>query len=329
MDIEYREEKIYNSISRYSSMKSVVIYILLIGSVCSTIYFWMKANESSRQFQNNIAEYPYLSPRILRERKNDFIFNFLDLRADLRNKVVEFNDEFALYFEYLPTGTSIAINSNREFFAASLFKLPVVMAYFRHKEKSNSKNDMKVILTEEMIDDRFGNLWKKGVGYEISLDEAAKLTLTKSDNTAANALIKAIDQEDFDDVYQGLDIDIQVASQGAIMTAKNYSSILKALYFSAVLTKEDSQQILKYLTESEFNDKLVAGVPSGVPVAHKIGVLNKDSYRDCGIVYVPNRPYLLCMIALGNEAKASERMSEISRLVYEYVSTAENAIVKN
>lgn len=112
------------------------------------------------------------------------------------------------------------------------------MAYFRHKEKSNSKNDMKVNLTEEMIDDRFGDLWTKGAGYEISLDEAAKLTLTKSDNTAANALIKAIDQEDFDDVYQGLDIDIQVASQGAIMTAKNYSSILKALYFSAVLQKK-------------------------------------------------------------------------------------------
>jgi hypothetical protein len=107
-------------------------------------------------------------------------------------------------------------------------------------------------------------LWKKGVGFEISMDEAARLALVKSDNTAVEALAPVITDKDFDDVYQGLDIDIQVSSQGAILNAKNYASIMKALYFSAVLTKDDSQKILRYLTESDFDDKLVAGVPRDV-----------------------------------------------------------------
>ena len=180
-----------------------------------------------------------------------------------------------------------------------------------------------------MIDNRFGDLWKKGVGFEISMDEAARLALVNSDNTAAEALSPAITQKDFEDVYQGLDIDIQVSSQGAILNAKNYASILKALYFSAVLTKDDSQKILSYLAESEFDDKLTAGVPKEVPVAHKIGVMEKDSYRDCGIVYVPNRPYLLCMISHGSEQQAQQRMREVSQMIYDYVVVAKSAIVSN
>lgn len=307
----------------------VIISFLLVVSLISNVYLWEKADQNTREFRENISKYPFLSPRILRERKNDFIFNFLDLRTQLHTKIDPLGDNFAMYFEYLPTGTSIGINSNRDFYAASLFKLPVVMAYFRHKERVNSTEDLTVKLTEEMIDNRFGDLWKKGVGFEISMDEAARLALVKSDNTAVEALAPVITDKDFDDVYQGLDIDIQVSSQGAILNAKNYASIMKALYFSAVLTKDDSQKILTYLTESDFDDKLVAGVPRDVPVAHKIGVMDEDSYRDCGIVYVPNRPYLLCMISHGSEQQAQQRMREVSRMIYDYVVAAKSAIVSN
>ena len=289
----------------------------------------MNASENDREFQANITTYPYLSQRILRDNPSDFIFNFLDLRSNLHAKLDPLANNFAMYFEYLPTGTSIGINSSNEFYAASLFKLPVVMAYFRHKERLNSQEKIKIKLTSEMIDSRFGDLWKKGVGYEISFDDAAKIALVKSDNTAAEALGQVITQKDFDDVYQGLDIDVQIASQGAILSAKNYASILRALYFSAVLTKSDSQKILSYLAETEFNDKLAAGVPEGVIVAHKIGVIDQDSYRDCGIVYVPGRPYILCMISRGTEQQAQQRMREVSQMVYDYVVTAKSATLHN
>ena len=312
-------------------MKSLVIILLalFIGSCIFNLYLWNKSGESARNYNSSIVQYPLLSPRILRDTRSDFIFNFLELRKNLHSVLDPLQDKFALYFEYLPTGTSISINSSNEFYAASLFKLPVVMAYFRHKERLHTTTEQKIKLTPEMIDSRFGDLWQKGVGYEIGMDEAAELALTKSDNTAAEALGPAITQEDFDDVYQGLDINIQIASQGAIMTAKNYSSVLKALYFSAVLTKDDSQKILTYLTKTDFNDKLVAGIPTGVTIAHKIGVIDKNAYRDCGIIYVPNRPYILCMVSTGTEDEARIRMSQVSKLIYTYVVGAKSAISVN
>lgn len=306
----------------------IVLFVLLVVSGIGNLYLWQQARDT-KMFQSLVARYPLLSPRILRDNHSDFIFNFLDLRTKLHAKLDALNNDFALYFEYLPTGISININSTNDFYAASLFKLPVVMAYFKHKERVNSTEDIKVKLTAEMLDNRYGELWKKGVGYEIGMDEAAKLALTKSDNTAAEALAPIITQPDFDDVYQGLDININIASQGAILNVRNYSSILKALYFASVLTRDDSQKILSYLSMTDFNDKLVAGIPNGVTVAHKIGVIDPDSYRDCGIVYVPNRPYILCMISHGTEKQAQQRMKEVSRMVYDYVATAKSAFVTN
>lgn len=313
-------------------MKKLFFILVLVISIGINIYFLSKSQSNNEVIKNdevfrqNLIKYPYLSPRILRDVKLDFIFNFLTLRSKLHQELDPLKDRFALYFEYLPTGTSIGINSTNEFIAASLFKLPVVMAYFRYKERVNPQNEIKVKLTKEMIDDRFGILWQKGVGYEIGLDEAAKIALTQSDNTAAEALAPVITQEDFDNVYEGLDIDLNITNKGAVMTAKNYSSILKALYFSAVLTKEDSQKILSYLTQSSFDDKLVAGIPGNIPVAHKIGIIDEESYKDCGIVYVPSRPYILCMVSVGTEEEARIRMSSISKIVYEYVANAKSPL---
>ena len=65
-----------------------------------------------------------------------------------------------------------------------------------------------------------------------------------------------------------------------------------------------------------------AGVPVGVVVAHKIGLLNNQLYEDCGIVYVPNRPYILCMVSKSDYKTAVMRMSSLSKTVYDFVANA-------
>ncbi len=317
---------------RFLTIGSVVVFIT---SLAINAYFFnsyvktLGLVKSQKNYEENLQKYPFLASRTLMDKHGDFLLNFLDLREKLHQMADPLGDKIELYFEYLPTGTSIGINSGNNFFAASLFKLPVVMAYFRHKEKVTSAQDYKVKLTKDMLDNRFGDLWQKGEGYELDLNEAARLALEKSDNTAAKALGTVITQDDFDDVYLGVDVDLQIASEGAVMTTKKYSSILKALYFSAVLTREDSQTILDYLSHSEFNDKLVAGIPKDVTVAHKIGVIDEKSYMDCGIVYVPYRPYMLCMVSSGTEEEARVRMSRISKTIYEYVVSAKSPAPEN
>lgn len=284
--------------------------------------------EANNNINDQIKKYPLLSKRILHEFPQDILINFLDLRNELRNEVAPYGDQFGFYFEYLPTGTSIGVNEKVEFHAASLFKVPVVMAYYKQKERLQMTSDPEVEVKEEYLDSGFGTLYKKGAGHKIKMSEAVRLSLEESDNTAAKLIASNVQEIDFDEVYSGVDIDLLTDEDGAIMTAKNYSSILKALYFSAVLEKEHSSEILDYLTKSKFDDKLVAGVTPGTVVSHKIGdFIDQDTgekaYMDCGIVYVPRRPYLLCMVSKGDEETGRVRMSQVSKIIYDYVASAD------
>ena len=197
------------------------------------------------------------------------------------------------------------------------------MAYYKGKERMRTSDDPVLEVKQDHIDNQFGSLWKKGVGATLKASEAIRLALEDSDNTAIKALIPYVQDEDFNTVYNGLDITLNSDHNGALISAKNYSSILKALYYSSILSRDNSQDILTMLTRSPFSDKLVAGVKEGIPVAHKIGDFRtdgKEGYRDCGIVYEPRRPYLLCMVSTSNEVIARERMSAVSRTIYTYIS---------
>jgi beta-lactamase class A len=304
--------------------------ILLVISIFFNIFFLVSGqryNVSGDETQADVSleeRYPLLSRRILHEFNQDILINFLDLRNTLRSEVSPYGSEFGFYFEYLPTGTTIGVNEKENFHAASLFKVPVVMAYYHMRERTGMKEDPEVTLTKDMLDSRFGTLYKRGVGVRLKASELVRLTLVDSDNTALKALSTLVERQDFEAVYSGLDIELNIDKEGALISAKNYASILKALYFSAVLSKESSNEILQLLTETNFPDKLAAGVPGRVPVAHKIGDFvdsqGQQGYRDCGIVYVPRRSYLLCMVSVGDEQLARDRMQRVSRTVYDFIA---------
>lgn len=300
-----------------------VVFLLTLGFVGGVYYrnlTFPSVESESTDFEQSASKYPYLSKRILQEEQNDYLINFLSLRRQLRVMAASYKDTLAFYFEYLPTGTSIGINEKVEFSAASLIKVPIVMAYYHYKERMGLSTNRTVKIQEDQIDSGFGDLWKRGAGAEITLEEAVRLSLIESDNTAGLVLAGNVPQEDFDDVYEGLDIDFFEEKDEVIITAKQYASILKALYFSSVLTKDSSQQILDLLTATNFHDKLRAGVPKDIPVANKFGLLGRELFQDCGIVYVPKRPYLLCMVSHSNEEVARERMRNISSTIYQFVS---------
>lgn len=315
------------SLSKKHVFLSLIFIISIVINFFAISYFLYSNTivKDTQNFNRQRAKYPLLATRILTENPVDVLVSFLNLRTSLTNETAPWGDSFGIYFEYLPTGTSIGINATNEFHAASLFKTPVIMAYYHTRERLNKKDDPVLTLRPQDLDSQFGDLWKKGAGYKLKASEAVRLALEESDNTAAKALVPLIGTLDFASVYQGLDITLDVDKEGAILTPKSYSSIFKALYFSSALTKDDSEEILNYLDNSKFPDKLEAGVPDNINVAHKIGDFvdkqGNEAFTDCGIVYYPRRPYMVCMVSKTDEQTARERMQDISKMIYDYISS--------
>ncbi len=300
--------------------------VFLIASLVlnfALIFFIINKPPLSKENRLSNTDFLYLSPRIFAENQNDILINFVALRNNLTNYGKDKSD-LGIYFEYLPSGVSIGVNGAKSYVLASLLKVPLVMAVYKYIEKNQMSMNDVLTVKDETIDKNFGDFWKKGAGAKIRVKDAIDLALTKSDNTAANVLFDALPAGSLEDVFDSLDILKDREEENTVVTPKNYSSILRSLYLSSYLDEKYSNEILDLLTQSSFNDKLVAGVGKDVKVAHKIGVYNPDSpnssiYTDCGIVYLPKRPYILCLMSRNIETSARNEMESVSTMVYDYV----------
>lgn len=310
--------------------KSGVIGLVMMGVVLFLAGYGLRmstAKSSSGNFSSSSSkEYPLLAKRLFVENPNDHVINFASLRQELKKYMGDESLNGSIYFEYLPTGTSIRVDGDELRLAASLIKLPAAMDLYRAAELGQVDLDKKVTLQESWIDGGYGTLYQKGAGYKLTLRDAAKIMLTESDNTALKAIAYSTNGKLSPDqrAINALDADI---SQNPDLTvsigARSYTSFLKCLYFSCYLTKDDSQELLKYLTESTFDNRITAGIDDkSVKVAHKIGVANTTTQSDCGIVYLPSRNYALCIMINGDDnAQTNKHIADLSKKVYTFVKT--------
>ena len=308
-------------------MNKKIIPPLLVISIGANAFFgyhhiFVPSGEVKQQLQ-----YPLLSKRIFVENSNDMILNFIPLREALREYVIAQNGKVGVYFEYLPSGISIGVNDREEVKLASLSKVPLVMSILKKVERKHLTLDTKLTLREEWLDKKFGSLWQKGAGATFTVEELINYSLKESDNTAYEALFSQLSGADINEVYDNLDIQIsnEQGSNYPLVSPKSYSSIFRSLYLSSFLNQEGSTFILDILTKTIFNDKIPAGLPKEILVAHKIGTYERqdtseDVHIDCGIVYFPNRPYTLCIFVQDSNEQALKHMSYISKIVYEYLS---------
>lgn len=301
---------------------TVIILFGIILVLNAVAWFFMSQSRET----TSPDSYPLLSPRIFAEKQNDILIKFVPLRKQIEarfNGLPE-GTQYSFYFEYLPSGTSIRVGDDNELIAASLIKLPLVMNLYRSAELGKINLDDTVTITESELDGGYGDLWKKGAGAQYTLRQLAQMALEQSDNTAAHAIFDHTTNllnEENQSLAQ-LDVDENTNNGQAVINAKSYTSVLKSLYFASYNNRDNSNEILSYLTKSAETRRLTKSLPRDIKVAHKNGVYNQTwAESDCGIVYVPKRPYAICIMVGLPEDTANEFMADISRLVYDYIVT--------
>ena len=126
--------------------------------------------------------------------------------------------------------------------------------------------------------------------------------------------------------FNQVGVPITVRDQDLQLSVRQYASFFRLLYNASYLNRTHSEQALALMAGSSYVKGLAAGVPKSVPVAHKFGERgNLDAniryqLHDCGIVYHPHTPYLLCIMTQGDDFARMERaIRDISRLFYEEV----------
>jgi beta-lactamase class A len=235
----------------------------------------------------------------------------------------------SVYFRDLNNGPWFGINEKEKFIPASLLKVPVMMAHYKFAELDPQHLSKKVFFNKKYeFPEKVQTIVPSKeieVGKEYTIEELIERSIIYSDNQATVLLQEQIDNSFILDVYTRLGVSTDVFQSGGTLTAKEYATFFRILFNASYLNQTFSEKALELLSQSEFTDGLVAGVPVGTIVSHKFGESGSiKMYRqihDCGIIYYANHPYLLCIMTRGEDlGELIKSIQETSRLVWEEIN---------
>ena len=306
----------------------IVVYtvlILLVGYLSNNFYQNLRCNHTFKFIEQECRD-------IVVEKGN-----YLKLKIALQDYFETEKTEGKLfdasvYFRDLNDGPVMGINEGDKFTSASLLKLPIVMTVLDMAENNPEILDTKIAnnpenkinLSQYFVPDK-----KIQDGVSYSIREVIEYALTYSDNTAIKML------QDFIYSYSHEKREILVFTElGLILpnddldrdiSTRAYASLFRLLYNSSYLSRDYSDMVLQDLSRSYFRLGLRAGVPENVVVAHKFGERFEEGLKqlhDCGIIYYPQNPYMLCVMTMGNNYDdLAKIIQEVSKKVYEEVDS--------
>lgn len=322
---------------------SVILPIVtfFVGAVLS--YLWLNPHLTLSQGLVKIhpvnADYKYVKPLLGFEigEKKEFT-QYQPLLKKLQSFITDAQsqgqaDDVAVYFRDLDSGRWTGINENEKFSPGSLLKVPLMISYFQLAEKNpeilqakltyegGDENVMETIKPAEAI--------KKGATYTV--EELIRRMIVYSDNNAAVLLFDHLDIKDVNEVYSDLGLGFPEDKATAdYISSKQYSLFFRILYNSSYLDADFSEQALSILAQTDFKQGISQDTPPDIPVAHKFGersfrspengTISLYELHDCGIIYYPQHPYLLCVMSKGKDGNAlSGVIRNISAIVLDEV----------
>lgn len=239
----------------------------------------------------------------------------------------------SVYFRDLNRGPVMGINETDLYSSASLLKLPIVLGILRIAESDATILDT-ILINEQDDPDKIDQFFvpekeaQNNVSYTVR--ELIFYALAYSDNTAIQMLkefieIKGGEENRLELTLNELGLILPDELMDQDVSTRGYASLFRLLYNASYLNPEYSEMVLKIMTQSNFNLGIRSGVPEGIEISHKFGerfLEDSKQLHDCGIVYFPENPYLLCVMTMGKDFQELENViSTVSKMVYEEVDS--------
>lgn len=201
---------------------------------------------------------------------------------------------------------------------ASLYKLAVLAEAERRVDAGQLRYGDTITIEDEDItaDGSF-----EVAGTELTLDEALEAMITISDNGAALALWHVLGADNINATLRAAGINdfhvfVSWGEDDNVATPRAIGTLLTLLAKRQLISAAASDRMLARLKRQQINDRLPAGLPAGVVVAHKTGNLPGLTH-DAGIIFTPSGPrVVVAMTWDAYDADANAFIADVASLVY-------------
>lgn len=309
---------------------SSLIVVFLVGAYYSSLFSLDSKEPESAAQEYRESGYTFINPLLECEyRDNQGNTKLRNLRDVVEAEVKKTpSQKVSLYYRDLLNGPWYGYQEDEAFSPQSLLKLPIIFAYLKIADE-NPAILSETIVYEQVNESNLASKEQLIPGQEYTVEVLIRRTIQQSDNTAFALLVDHLPLKYVEKVHTDLNIPYPNANTPSdFVSVKSYSSIFRVLYNASYLSRKNSEYLLTLLSESDFSEGLVAGVPETVSVAHKFGIKNASEenglsqLHDCGVVYHPRHPYLLCIMTKGNDPKVeTETIKRLSQVIYQVIDS--------
>jgi len=245
-----------------------------------------------------------------------------DLKKQIRSVIGNAFKNYSVYVVDYRSNFSMGINESEMFTAASVNKLPIMTALYNEAQNGKINFDRIITLQPEDIQDYgTGSIRYDSPGTTYTVKTLVRLMMQKSDNTAAFLLGNYV---------VGLPtVQSVINTWGLTQTdmAHNKTSnkdmelLLRKIYNNNVANPSLTAEMLGFMRDSDFENRIPGDLPDDVTVYHKTGDGETAEIHDVGIVIHGNTAYYIGILTsdAGDATESSKLEAKISKIVYDFL----------
>jgi len=263
------------------------------------------------------------------------------LREKIEARLKNAKGTWSIALEDLNDGASFSLHGDELFYAASIIKVPIMVAVFAAAEEGDVRLGDRLTLRKDDMVGGSGVLQFMSPRIELPIYDLVTLMIIQSDNTATNMLIDLIGMEKIQAVMNGLGMErseihhkLMIVQANRVnsneITASDVTALLARIARGECVSLHASEQMIRIMKQQQLSNGLIGRLPAqnnvilgAIPeweFAGKTG--NVDGImHECALLYVRGRCMAVTVLSKGcAEDEAREMISQIGREVYLYAS---------
>ncbi|ASK62555.1 serine hydrolase [Virgibacillus phasianinus] len=247
---------------------------------------------------------------------------------------------WGISLEDLDTKETWTSNGEQVFTAASVIKVPILIAAFAAFDQKLLVPSDTVELKKEDLVAGSGVLQHMTPGTYFTIYDLLTLMIIQSDNTATNMIIDLLGAEKINQTMEELGLKkskffnrlmIVPANREGVnqITALEMTAMLKQLVTGQVVSLYACEQMIDIMKKQQLQDCLpgrlpeleseIIGVPEAWQLAHKTGSVTRVCH-DVGIFYVGEKTMIASVLSKGiDDIKAPGLFADIGFEIYHYL----------
>ncbi len=304
---------------KWSKKERLMVLALFFLTLLVITLFWLKGRDfNSPQLAQPKVNIPKIVPesKVVFEIASPTPSPSSSPKDQLQLLTQNLQGTYGLYVYNLKSQTQYGLHDQEVFPAASLIKLPLLIALYQTAEKSQLNLDELYTLRDADKVEGAGSLQYSKAGTQISFRNLAKLMAKSSDNTAARIVATRLGNDKINSTISQIGM-LHTSYKDTTTTPTDTGLLLQKLYQGQLLSSNHTEELLNFLTNTDWEELIPTGIPPGIRVTHKYAS-DVGTWSDAGIVYADSPFILVIASSDAIQSEAFDTIPQITKIVYQH-----------